>query len=1275
MMSTPKSCPCIGHAGFIICRDPLKDVSGSACIPMSETANVAPEVNGETIKTRPKTQKNKKNTSNEIGIIQTNLHKSKAATSLLSQNLNMNENNLHIALLTEPHTFNGKIPNIEGKQFHTIYPTSVEGVRACIIIKNTLQYLEIPELQSRDTTAILVDTSTVTGKKYTIFASIYLPPEYDNQPPTQGMRRIIQYATNNDIPLIIGSDTNGHHQMWGSTNNNKRGNNLAEYILTVNLQSINTGNNPTFISANGQTIIDVTFASTNIVNKIKNWHVSDDVTLSDHKYIKYTVTSEREEMIHHHNPRKTNWDKFRVNLKRTLPETQTYPHSIVSLEEDISNLTNALNKAFTKATKTQNNKNVKRNNSIWWTAELTTIKRNANIAYRRYKNNKCSETWQNWKYDESVLATTIQREKRRGWRKYTTNIETLQEGQRLTKILGQGPTKRIGLLKRPDGTSTKTTEDTLKHLLDTHFPGNIEINNEQNTHDNTKHHITTREWIEAGKIITESKIKWAINEFQPYKSPGSDGIYPIMLQKSNDIIEENLYNILRACIAYGYIPKEWRVSKAIFLPKPCKNNYDDAKAFRPISLTSFMLKTMEKILDRELRDTTLTDHPIHKNQHAYQTGKSTETALHALTTKISVAIDNKEYALCTFFDIAGAFDNAKSHTILRSLRARNANQQIITWIANLLHTRIVTTSKGNTSITAKATRGCPQGGVLSPLLWCLVVDELLTKLNNLHIYMQAYSDDGTIIITGKNLQQICSKTQGGINIAVKWCKENDLQIHPNKTNMVLFTKIRKTTGWTSPTIENVPIPLQPSFKYLGVTLDPKLTYKQHIQTKGESTVRTFFQVRQAMAGNWGLSPKIMKWLYITVIRPRITYAAIIWWERSTLTHTKAALQKIQRLATISITGAMKTTPNIALDSISGLTPLFIHICAEAMKSYIRMKSNNSWIAGAAIGHRFIEVVTKQSIEIKDIAENTDSIKKTFRFTKHYSTKDDDETTENNTVDTTCHIESTKTKENDIRSRVYIEEINYTRNFLIRNRGTKAQGELIALKSICKELITRKTAKNIHIIFEHKDTINSLLMVNTKSKIIVESIDQLNQLSNRKHVTIQMRSTKTPYPANTINTQELETQSTRNLGLSYKEIMGQIDEWAKQNHKNLFKAFPGGRQTKENIADPYDPKLKNICERKRKDIRMITHILTGHTWLNKHMHTIKISSTPLCQICQTEDETVEHFIYNCPELTEERKLIFGTHNITPRTHPIIGMDHNQILAYCKATHRLDEPDEG
>jgi hypothetical protein len=73
-------------------------------------------------------------------------------------------------------------------------------------------------------------------------------------------------------------------------------------------------------------------------------------------------------------------------------------------------------------------------------------------------------------------------------------------------------------------------------------------------------------------------------------------------------------------MAYGFIPMAWRQIRVTFIPKPRKLDYNEAKAYCPIRLLSFFLKTMEKLVDRHIRDSALKKYPLHQNQHAYQIG-------------------------------------------------------------------------------------------------------------------------------------------------------------------------------------------------------------------------------------------------------------------------------------------------------------------------------------------------------------------------------------------------------------------------------------------------------------------------------------------------------------------------------------------------------------------------------------------------------------------------------------------------------------------------------
>jgi hypothetical protein len=115
--------------------------------------------------------------------------------------------------------------------------------------------------------------------------------------------------------------------------------------------------------------------------------------------------------------------------------------------------------------------------------------------------------------------------------------------------------------------------------------------------------------------------------------------------------------------------------KVTFIPKPGKANYTKATAYRPISLSSFMLKMMEKFVDRHIRDEILGLHPLHRYQFAYQPGKSTETALHHVITRIEEAVENREVTLGAFLDIEGVFDSTSHSIIIEAVKGMGLRTQ------------------------------------------------------------------------------------------------------------------------------------------------------------------------------------------------------------------------------------------------------------------------------------------------------------------------------------------------------------------------------------------------------------------------------------------------------------------------------------------------------------------------------------------------------------------------------------------------------------------------
>jgi len=148
----------------------------------------------------------------------------------------------------------------------------------------------------------------------------------------------------------------------------------------------------------------------------------------------------------------------------------------------------------------------------------------------------------------------------------------------------------------------------------------------------------------------------------------------------------------------------------VFIPKAGKATHTTAKDFRPISLTSFLLKSFEKMISLHIK-ATIDPTQISEAQHAFTKGKSIESALHLVVSSIEKSLSIKEYTLIAFLDIEGAFNNVLPIAITESLTELGVDPPMVGLIHKLLISRMVTATLGTLTQTRLVNRGTPQGGV------------------------------------------------------------------------------------------------------------------------------------------------------------------------------------------------------------------------------------------------------------------------------------------------------------------------------------------------------------------------------------------------------------------------------------------------------------------------------------------------------------------------------------------------------------------------------------
>ena len=126
----------------------------------------------------------------------------------------------------------------------------------------------------------------------------------------------------------------------------------------------------------------------------------------------------------------------------------------------------------------------------------------------------------------------------------------------------------------------------------------------------------------------------------------------------------------------------------------------------------------------------------------------------------------------------GAFDNVRADKVIEGIRLKAVPEEIANWYGYYLKNRNVSMSLGSKTVQNSITRGTPQRGILSPLMWNLLFDVLLTRLQGFSaVKPYGYADDGMFLVSGICPETLVDLAQPAIDCAVAWGEENDLSFH------------------------------------------------------------------------------------------------------------------------------------------------------------------------------------------------------------------------------------------------------------------------------------------------------------------------------------------------------------------------------------------------------------------------------------------------------------------------------------------------------------------
>ncbi|MCP3663266.1 MAG: reverse transcriptase-like protein [Gammaproteobacteria bacterium] len=1221
---------------------------------------------------------------NNIQCLQANLQRSIAASATLVKDLNDFKKPV-IGLIQEPYLLHGEVRVLGNfRNSRLFYKKGTVGPRACIVVGPGISATALPDFFSRDLVAVQVSYKTGNSIKEVIICSAYFASE--KTVPTPDFRRLVNYCQANRLPLVMGCDANAHNAaLWGSTDTNKRGEDLELFLTSTHLDVLNRGRIGTFHDHRREEVIDITICTNSFSPNIFDWRVDLEESMSDHRHILFEIRANAPLPTYYRSTKQTDWVLYKKRLGELFVESEvdSLPcRTEAEIERKVGAMHEVMSKAFHEACPL---KRVRSKRSVpWWSDELTQLRKEARRLHKIFSKSKLELDFENYKTGKARYNRALKKAKRDEWRSSLNGMDDHPSLARVYRNLKEDHRIQLGMLQTSPGEYTGTKEEALEHMLSTHFP-ECELD-EANFQESSFSQASADDFSTAVKVVTRDRVAWAIRNFKPFKSAGEDGILPKLLQEGLDIIQDSLVDIYRACLAHGFTPKTWRAVRVVFLPKPGKDNYADAKSYRPISLMSFLLKGLERLVDRFLRDGILLDSPLHASQHAYREGRSTISALHSLVTKIQDSLDHKEWALGVFFDIAGAFDNVDFNVVGSALTERQASPAIIRWINCMLSCRSVRASIDEAKQLAQPRRGCPQGGVLSPLLWTLVADSLLSELNRLGYPTTGYSDDGVTLISGASLGDVCTRTQAALRFLEAWCRPRGLSVNPRKTELVLFTRklSRKAEGYFSPVLFGEALRLRRQTKYLGVILDEKLSWRPHIKTIKTKASKALWICRRLIGLRWGANPKASYWMYTSIVRPMIIDAAPIWWKgASEILGIQQTLSVLQRIALVGITGVMSTTPTAALENMLNLASLHVQAEAEAMLSARRLLDNQTWGDFHNLsGHR--EVRDRLFFRVVAASYQSDTMSR-FVFDKSFQTSiptrlewqgNRAELLPDQVI--SCFTDGSR-RHGRSGMGIFVPFCNQicdvAQTTQLGTLPSVFQTEVRAIQAGADLVLSLDaTASPVVIYSDSQAAVKALSAPKIRSSLVLDCVQALNSLAAVTSVTVCWIPGHSSFAGNN-KADALANQATATpyLGLepvlpvTSGHIKREVKAWVQAAQTQLWVEREDCCQSKFFIKGPNIGLCRQLLALSRVNLKIVAELFTGHCPLARHLFIRHCAVSPICKYCEQDEETAWHFLAECPMWANLRFSVWGQFRLRPgRT---AGLQPKALLRFTKSSGRL------
>ena len=757
------------------------------------------------------------------------------------------------------------------------------------------------------------------------------------------------------------------------------------------------------------------------------------------------------------------------------------------------------------------------------------------------------------------------------------------------------------------------------------------------------------------------ELKQGIRKLKPKKAPGPDGVTSDMLKHLGPASRSTLLQIFNDSWRTGVVPSIWKEAEIIPIPKKGKDKKDPT-SYRPISLLSCVGKLLERMVNRRLTFLLEAQNILTPTQTGYRKFRSTEDQLALLVQDVENSFQEKKKALAVFFDLSRAFDTVwKGGLILKLLRA-GIRENLFMWTKNYLFNRTARVKlDGFYSSKVKLREGVPQGGVLSPTLFLLYINDITDSITK-HVSNTLHADDLAVWTSSEHTSTATYRLQEVVNNITSWTDEWGLKLNASKTNATLFS-LSKANEKVNLKLRGTALPQTDTPTFLGVTLDTRLTWKPQIEQMERRGIRKLSLLKKLAGTAWGADCRLLSRVYTGAVRPTLEYGSTSW---GTAAKTnKSKLDRVQNMGLRLILGAMKTTPIHEMEKTANVEPLerrrdlkvllqgekLQRLPAHPLHNRLQQPTKNR-LKRQSLNHQY-KALRAQHRDILETEEESNTnltvpdwrldqeMEATIRLSIPGITGRDDQPAalktltqamidESYPASSWTHVYTDGSAEEATRnggSGIYVRFADGDSSSLAIPGGklcSNFRAEVLAIKTAADFLSScDKPLGKVSILTDSMSTLQALNAPDAGP--LIESLKaSLASLTEKAHTTLQWVPAHTGLPGNE-RADRLAKEGSRltqpTSPATYEETKTLLRSSSKREWSSLNHGYQAER----------DP----IRTLERKNQTLIFRMRTGHCGLRAHLKKIGATATATCQ-CGQGDQTPAHILQDCPLFEEQRQ---------------------------------------